>query len=161
MRKMHRGHTEARTRVERDSLGTLRVPAAAYYGIQTVRAARNFPVSGRRLPPAFVHVYALIKRAAAEANTSLGLLDARRARAIRLATSEVAAGRHDDQFLVDVYQAGAGTSENMNLNEVIANRAAEILGGRRGTYDIVHPNDHVNMGQSTNDTFPTAMRLAI
>jgi aspartate ammonia-lyase len=148
-------------RIERDALGTLRVPAGAYYGIQSLRASRNFPVSGRRLPRVFIRAYALIKRAAAGANVSFGLLDRRRGDAIRHAAAEVAAGRHDDQFLVDVYQAGAGTSQNMNLNEVIANRAAEMRGGRRGDRALVHPNDHVNMSQSTNDTFPAAMRLAI
>jgi aspartate ammonia-lyase len=147
--------------MERDSLGALPVPARAYYGIQTLRAVRNFPISGRRLPPAFVRAYARIKRSAAAANIRLGRLDARRGRAILRAAGEVIDGRHDDQFVVDVFQAGAGTSQNMNLNEVLANRAIEILGGRRGDYRIVHPNDHVNMSQSTNDTFPAAMRLAI
>ena len=151
----------ARERIERDALGALPVPAGVYYGIQTVRAARNFPVSGRRLPDIFVRAYAHIKKAAAEVNASLGLLDRRRARAIARAAAEILAGRHLDQFIVDVFQAGAGTSQNMNMNEVIANRAIEILGGRRGEYAVVHPNDHVNMSQSTNDTFPAAMRIAI
>ncbi len=150
-----------RVRIERDALGALRVPAAAYYGIQTLRAARNFPVSGRRLPPIFIGTYARIKRAAAEVNASLGLIDRRRARAIIRAAGEIVDGRLLDQFIVDVYQAGAGTSQNMNLNEVVANRAIEILRGRRGDYRVLHPNDHVNMSQSTNDTFPTAMRIAI
>ncbi|PYS96857.1 MAG: aspartate ammonia-lyase [Acidobacteria bacterium] len=156
-----RARRQARERIERDALGALRVPARAYYGIQTLRAVRNFPVSGRTLPPLFVRAYARIKGAAAETNASLGLLDARRARAIRRAAAEIVAGRHIDQFVVDVFQAGAGTSQNMNLNEVIANRAIELLGGRRGDYARVHPNDHVNMSQSTNDTFPAAMRIAI
>ncbi len=151
----------ARERIERDALGSLPVPAGVYYGIQTRRAIENFPVSGRRLPPIFLRAYAHIKSAAAEANESLGLLDRRRARAIRRAASEVLAGKHADQFVVDVFQAGAGTSQNMNLNEVLANRAAEILGGRRGDYRLVHPNDHVNLSQSTNDTFPAAMRISI
>jgi aspartate ammonia-lyase len=150
-----------RSRVERDSLGPVRVPVWAYYGAQTARAVRNFPVSGRRLPEAFLMAYAHIKKAAAETNRSLGLLDRRRADAIRRAASEILAGRHRRHFVVDVFQAGAGTSQNMNLNEVLANRAIEILGGRRGEYALVHPNDHVNMSQSTNDTFPSAMRLAI
>ena len=148
-------------RIERDPLGSLAVPADAYYGIQTRRAMINFPISGRRLPPVFVHAYARIKLAAADVNMSLGLLDRKRGAAIRRAAGEVLAGRHLDQFVVDVYQAGAGTSQNMNLNEVLANRAIEILGGRRGDYSVVHPNDHVNMSQSTNDTFPSAMRLSI
>jgi len=148
-------------RIERDPLGSLAVPADAYYGIQTRRAMINFPISGRRLPPSFVQAYARIKDAAASVNMSLGLLDRKRGAAIRRAAGEVLAGRHLDQFVVDVYQAGAGTSQNMNLNEVLANRAIEILGGRRGDYAVVHPNDHVNLSQSTNDTFPSAMRLSI
>src|SRR3989441_6098687 len=151
----------ARVRVERDTLGSLPVPAGAYYGIQTRRAMLNFPISGRRLPEIFIRAYAHVKLASATVNVSLRLLDRRRGAAIRRAASEILAGRHLDQFMVDVYQAGAGTSQNMNLNEVIANRAIEILGGRRGDYTVIHPNDHVNMSQSTNDTFPTAMRLAI
>jgi aspartate ammonia-lyase len=162
MMAMRRGRRlKVRGRVERDSLGPVRVPAGAYYGAQTARAVRNFPVSGRGLPDPFLRAYACIKRAAAETNEALGLLDGRRAGAIRRAASEILAGRHRQQFVVDVFQAGAGTSQNMNLNEVIANRAGEILGGRRGDYRVVHPNDHVNMSQSTNDTFPSAMRLAI
>ncbi|OLC55463.1 MAG: aspartate ammonia-lyase, partial [Acidobacteria bacterium 13_1_40CM_4_69_4] len=148
-------------RIEKDALGSLPVPAAAYYGIQTRRAMLNFPISSRRLPAAFVRAYAHIKRAAAEANMNLRLLDRRRGGAIRRAAGEILAGRHLDQFVVDVYQAGAGTSQNMNVNEVIANRAIEILGGRRGDYAVVHPNDHVNMSQSTNDTFPAALRISI
>jgi len=148
-------------RIERDPLGSLPVPARVYYGIQTRRAMLNFPISGRRLPPVFIRAYAHVKLAAATVNRSLGLLDGRRAAAIRRAAAEIVAGRHLDQFVVDVYQAGAGTSQNMNLNEVIANRAIEILGGRLGDYARVHPNDHVNMSQSTNDTFPSALRLAL
>src|SRR5262249_41226377 len=146
---------------DRDPLGSLPVPAGAYYGIQTRRAMLNFPISGRRLPPVFIRAYAHVKLACAAVNASLGLLDRRRGSAIRRACSEILAGRHLEQFVVDVYQAGAGTSQNMNLNEVIANRAIEILGGHRGDYSVVHPNDHVNMSQSTNDTFPTALRLAV
>src|SRR6266571_2942115 len=148
-------------RIETDALGSLPVPANAYYGIQTRRAMLNFPISGRRLPAVFVLAYAHIKDAAAETNMELGLLDRRRGGAIRRAAAEILAGRHLDQFVVDVYQAGAGTSQNMNMNEVIANRAIEILGGRRGDCTLVHPNDHVNMSQSTNDTFPAALRIAI
>jgi fumarate hydratase class II/aspartate ammonia-lyase len=148
-------------RLERDPLGSLAVPADAYYGIQTRRAMLNFPISGRRLPPVFVRAYAHIKHAAAGVNVSLGLLDRRRGAAIRRAASEILAGRHLDQMVIDVYQAGAGTSQNMNLNEVLANRAIEILGGDRGDYSVVHPNDHVNLSQSTNDTFPSALRISV
>ncbi len=148
------------TRVEQDSLGTKRIPAKAYFGIQTYRAVENFPISGLRLPTEMIRAYGLIKKAAAEANRQLGLLNATHARAIVRASDELLAGRFDDQFVVDVYQAGAGTSFNMNANEILANRANELLGHHRGTYRPIHPNDHVNMGQSTNDTFPTAMRLA-
>ncbi len=158
---MRRRPGAARDRIEKDALGSLAVPEGAYYGIQTRRAMLNFPISGQRLPSSFVRAYARIKDAAAEVNTGLGLLDRRRGAAIRRAAAEIVGGRHLDQFVVDVYQAGAGTSQNMNLNEVIANRAIEILGGRRGDYSAIHPNDHVNMSQSTNDTFPAALRLAI
>ena len=148
-------------RVERDPLGELEVPADAYYGIQTARAIQNFQISGLRAPDDLVVATVLIKRAAAEANEALGRLDTRVADAILQACDEIRAGELRDQFVVDVYQAGAGTSHNMNTNEVIANRASEILGGARGEYTLVHPNDHVNMGQSTNDVFPTATRLAL
>jgi aspartate ammonia-lyase len=148
-------------RKERDPLGEVDVPADAYYGVQTVRAVTNFPISGLRAPADLVTATVLIKKAAADANGSLGRLDASIARAIMQAADEILAGQFRDQFVVDVYQAGAGTSHNMNTNEVLANRAAEILGGERGTYTRVHPNDHVNMGQSTNDVFPTATRLAL
>ena len=150
-----------RTRLERDPLGELRVPADAYYGVQTQRALENFPISGLTAPAPLVTATVLIKRAAARANASLGRLDRTIARAIVQAADEVLAGRFRDQFVVDVYQAGAGTSHNMNTNEVLANRAAEILGEPKGAYTRVHPNDHVNMGQSTNDVFPTATRMAI
>src|SRR5215831_6610898 len=139
----------------------MRVPADAYYGVQTARAAENFPISGLRAPADLVVATILIKKAAAEANAALGRLDRDVAGAIVKAADEVLSGRLRDQFIVDVYQAGAGTSHNMNANEVLANRAAEILGEPRGTYARVHPNDHVNMGQSTNDVFPTATRLAL
>src|SRR5687768_362201 len=148
-------------RTERDPLGELRVPADAYYGVQTQRAVENFPISGMTAPPELVTATVQIKKAAAEANRVLGRLDSTIANAIVTAADEVLAGRLRDQFVVDVYQAGAGTSHNMNVNEVLANRAAEILGARRGDYERVHPNDHVNMGQSTNDVFPTATRLAL
>src|SRR5687768_5420793 len=148
-------------RTERDPLGEAAVPADAYYGIQTARAAENFPISGLRAPAELVTATILAKKAAAEANAALGRLDARVADAIVRAADEILAGGLRDQFIVDVYQAGAGTSHNMNANEVLANRAAEILGGARGEYRLVHPNDHVNMGQSTNDVFPAATRLAL
>jgi len=148
-------------RTERDPLGEFEVPADAYYGIQTARAVENFHISDLRAPVDLVVATVLIKRAAAEANEALDRLDARVARAIVQACDEIRRGALRDQFVVDVYQAGAGTSHNMNTNEVVANRAAEILGGARGDYSLVHPNDHVNMGQSTNDVFPTATRLAL
>jgi fumarate hydratase class II len=146
------------TRIERDSLGELPVPAADLYGIQTQRAVINFPISGLRPWRAFIWSMATIKRAAAEVHRDLGLLDEQRAGAIIQAAQEVIDGRWDDQFVVDPFQAGAGTSHNMNVNEVIANRAPQLLGGQPGEYRV-HPNDHVNMGQSTNDTIPTAIRL--
>ncbi len=148
-------------RTERDPLGERQVPAEAYYGIQTLRAAENFRISGLRMPADLVTATILVKKAAAEANTELGRLPAPVGAAIVRAADEVLAGRFQDQFIVDVYQAGAGTSHNMNANEVLANRAAELLGHPPGAYDTVHPNDHVNMGQSTNDVFPTATRLAL
>ena len=150
-----------RFRKERDPLGEIDVPADAYYGAQTARAAANFPISGLRAPADLITATILIKKAAAEANASLGRLDTAVASAIVAAADEILSGKLRDQFVVDVYQAGAGTSHNMNSNEVLANRAAELLGGARGTYTRVHPNDHVNMGQSTNDVFPAATRLAL
>jgi aspartate ammonia-lyase len=148
-------------RVERDPLGELNVPADAYYGVQTARAVENFRISGLRAPADLVIATILVKKAAAEANASLGRLDSDIALAIVDAADEILSGKLRDQFVVDVYQAGAGTSHNMNANEVLANRAAELLGEVRGTYTRVHPNDHVNMGQSTNDVFPTSTRLAL
>ena len=148
-------------RTEHDPLGEHPVPADAYFGIQTARAVENFPISGLRVPTELVTATVLIKKAAAQANASLGRLQPRIADAVVRAADEVLGGALRDQFVVDVYQAGAGTSHNMNANEVLANRGAELLGGSRGTYDVVHPNDHVNMGQSTNDVFPTATRLAL
>jgi len=145
-------------RVEKDSLGELHVPAEALYGAQTQRAVENFPISGLHPWRAFVWSMATIKRAAAEVNRDLDLLDDERAGAIITAAQEVIDGKWEDQFVVDPFQAGAGTSHNMNVNEVIANRATLVLGGRLGEYRV-HPNDHVNMAQSTNDTIPTAIRL--
>jgi len=147
------------TRMEKDPLGPLAVPASALYGVQTVRAIQNFPISGLRPLPMFVTAATWIKKAAALTHRETGRLDAKLADAIIQAADEVLAGEHQDQFVVDVYQAGAGTSHNMNTNEVLANRANEILGGRRGEYKPVHPNDHVNMAQSTNDVIPTTIRL--
>ncbi|MBI4264440.1 MAG: aspartate ammonia-lyase [Acidobacteria bacterium] len=148
-------------RTERDPLGEHAVPAEAYYGIQTARALENFPISGLRAQPELVTATVLIKKAAAQANVALDRLDGRLGDAIVRAADEVLAGALREEFVVDVYQAGAGTSHNMNTNEVLANRAAELLGGAKGEYHLVHPNDHVNMGQSTNDVFPTATRLAL
>ena len=147
-------------RTEKDPLGEKQVPASALYGIQTLRAVENFPISGLRPLPAFVDAVIWIKKAAALTHRDTGRLEARVADAIVRAADEVLAGQHRDQFVVDVYQAGAGTSHNMNCNEVLANRANELLGAARGSYAPVHPNDHVNMAQSTNDVIPTAMRLA-
>ncbi|PYO44183.1 MAG: aspartate ammonia-lyase [Gemmatimonadetes bacterium] len=148
------------TRVERDSLGELPVPADALYGIQTERARRNFPISHLRPLASFVDAVVQIKKAAALTHKETGRLDPKFADAIVRAADEVLGGQHRDQFVVDPYQAGAGTSHNMNANEVLANRANELLGARRGAYAPVHPNDHVNMAQSTNDVIPTAIRLA-
>src|SRR5687768_6800890 len=148
-------------RTEKDPLGTLEVPADALYGVQTLRAVQNFPISGLRPQEPFVVAQVWIKKAAALTHRETGRLDARLADAIVTAADEVLAGRHREHFVVDPYQAGAGTSHNMNVNEVLANRANEILGGARGTYTPVHPNDHVNMAQSTNDTIPTNIRLSV
>jgi fumarate hydratase class II len=149
-----------RFRTESDSLGPVEVPADALYGAQTKRAIDNFPVSGLRLPRRVIRALGLIKMAAAETNRDSGRLDRELAEAIMTAAHEVAAGQHDDQFLVDIFQTGSGTSSNMNANEVIANRAIQLLGGQMGTKKPVHPNDHVNLGQSSNDVFPTAVHIA-
>lgn len=149
---------EYSTRIEHDSLGEVQVPAGALYGAQTQRAIQNFPISGLRPWRAFIWSMAVIKRAAAEVHLELGLLDAERTEAIIQAAQEVLDGQWDNQFVVDPFQAGAGTSHNMNMNEVIANRATELMGGELGEYRV-HPNDHINMSQSTNDTIPTAIRL--
>ncbi|MCI4339650.1 MAG: aspartate ammonia-lyase [Thermoplasmata archaeon] len=151
--------TEHRTEV--DSLGPREVPATAYYGIQTLRAIENFPVSGLTASPVLIRSYALLKLACTRANRELGALDERRARAIETAAQEVADGHHLGDFRTDVFQAGAGTSLHMNVNEVLANRALEILGLAKGDYTEVSPNDHVNRGQSTNDTFPSAAQVAV
>ena len=147
-------------RVERDTLGEVRVPDDALYGAQTQRAVENYPISGLREHPAFIRAFILLKKAAALTNRELGVLDGTLANAIVQACDEVLAGRHLEQFVVDVFQAGAGTSFNMNCNEVLANLANVALGGKLGEYKPVHPNDHVNMSQSTNDVFPTAIRVA-
>ncbi|MFZ5642813.1 MAG: aspartate ammonia-lyase [Bacillota bacterium] len=147
-------------RVEKDFLGEVMVPLEAYYGIHTVRAEENFPVSGLKTHPALIRAMAQVKQAAALANMGAGLLDRSVGEAIAKAAAEVAEGRLDGQFIVDAFQGGAGTSANMNMNEVIANRAIEILGGKKGNYRTVHPLDHVNLSQSTNDVFPTALRIA-
>jgi len=147
-------------RIEKDSLGSMEVPSAVYYGVQTARAIQNFPISGLRAHPKFIDAYMLLKKAAALINMKSGLLSERQGNAIMEAADDVLSGNLRDQFVVDVFQMGAGTSFNMNCNEVLANRAIELLGGKMGAYDLVHPNDHVNMSQSTNDTYPTAMRLS-
>ncbi|HEY3295733.1 MAG TPA: aspartate ammonia-lyase [bacterium] len=148
-------------RIEKDSLGELQVPADAYYGVQTARAVANFPISGIKPHPIFVRAFVTIKRSAAVVHRELGLLSPERADAIIRACDEILSGEWADQFVVDAYQAGAGTSTNMNMNEVIANRAIELMGGVRGDYTKVHPNDHVNMAQSTNDTYPGAIRIGV
>ncbi len=147
------------TRSERDSMGEMEVPANAYYGASTQRAVLNFPISGLRFPRPFIRALGLIKWAAARVNAQLALLDAQLADAIERAAREVADGAFDDQFAVDVFQTGSGTSTNMNANEVIANRASELLGGARGS-KLVHPNDHVNLGQSSNDVIPATIHLS-
>ena len=149
-----------RYRKERDYLGDIEVPFDAYWGVQTQRAVDNFPISGVRPYKEFITSLVLIKRAAAEANAKAGLLDKKKAGAIIDASDEIVSGKLMDQFVVDVYQAGAGTSMNMNANEVIANRASELLGGKKGDYSSIHPNDDVNKGQSTNDVIPTAIRIS-
>jgi len=148
------------TREEKDSLGPKQIPANVYYGIQTARAVENYPISGMRAHPTLIRAFGMVKEAAAEANRDLGLIEKPIADAIIQAAKEVQQGRWNNEFVVDVFQAGAGVSFHMNTNEVIANRAVEILGGKLGDYSKVHPNDHVNYGQSTNDVFPTGMRLA-
>ena len=151
--------TRPKTRTERDSMGEMEVPENAYYGASTRRAELNFPISDLRFPRSFIRALATIKLAAAEANVSLGLLDQSTGKAIVQAATEVSDGKLDDQFVVDIFQTGSGTSTNTNANEVIANRATETMGGERGS-KLVHPNDHVNMGQSSNDVIPTAIHVS-
>lgn len=148
-------------RMESDLAGTLEVPQDAYYGIHSLRAAENFPITGQRIPDALIVNLARIKKACAMANASAGVLDAEKTKAICSACDEVINGQLHDQFIVDRIQGGAGTSTNMNANEVIANRAIEILGGQKGDYTLVHPNDHVNCAQSTNDVYPTAIGMTL
>src|SRR6201988_1337601 len=150
----------SKTRTESDTFGPIEVPADRYWGAQTQRSRENFRIGTERMPLPLVHALGLVKRAAAEVNQSLGSLDAKRAKAIIAAAQEVIDGKLDDEFPLLVWQTGSGTQSNMNLNEVIANRANEMLGGKRGEKSLVHPNDHVNMSQSSNDAFPTAMHIA-
>jgi fumarate hydratase class II len=147
-------------REEKDSMGTVRVPVDAYFGPQTQRALENFPISGLTLPAAFMHALALIKQCAARVNAELGLLNADISKAIIKAAQEVMDGNFDDQFVVDVFQTGSGTSTNMNMNEVVASRANEIITGKKGDKTPVHPNDHVNLGQSSNDVIPSTIHMA-
>jgi len=147
-------------RTEYDTMGSVKVPTSVYYGPQTQRALENFQISGLVFPRRFIRALGIVKRVAAQINVQLGLLDEKKGKAIARAAQDVADGKLDDQFLVDIFQTGSGTSTNMNANEVIANRAIELLGGAKGDRQAVHPNDHVNMSQSTNDVFPTAIHLA-
>jgi fumarate hydratase class II len=147
-------------RIEKDSMGPVNVPKEAYYGAQTQRAIENFPISGWRFQGEMIYALGLIKYGAAKVNSELGLLKGRMARAIQKASEEVMGGKWDAEFVVDIFQTGSGTSTNMNANELIANRANEILGGRKGIYQPIHPNDHVNLGQSSNDVFPSCIHIA-
>ena len=147
-------------RIEKDSMGFVKVPQKAYYGAQTQRAVENFAISGWRFQREMIYALGLIKYGAAKVNSELGLLNGRMARAIQRASDEVMGGKWDAEFVVDIFQTGSGTSTNMNANEVIANRANEILGGEKGTYQPIHPNDHVNLGQSSNDVFPSCIHIA-
>src|SRR6476659_9610448 len=148
------------TRIEKDSFGPIEVSAERLWGAQTERSRRFFRISGERMPLAVIYALTLVKKAAASANNALALLDARKAEAIQRAADEVLAGKHDGEFPLVVWQTGSGTQSNMNVNEVLANRASELLGGERGEARLVHPNDDVNKGQSSNDVFPTAMNVA-
>src|SRR5512145_543065 len=150
----------ATTRIEHDAFGDIEVPAEALWGAQTQRSLLHFHISTERMPEPLLMALARVKREAARVNGELGLLDAPRVVAIARAADEVLAGAHADQFPLSVWQTGSGTQTNMNMNEVLANRASELLGGSRGQARLVHPNDHVNLGQSSNDVFPTAMHLA-
>src|SRR5262245_50075082 len=150
----------SKTRIETDTFGPIEVPADRYWGAQTQRSLENFRIGAEHMPLPLIRALGLVKRAAAEVNQSLGLIDAKRARAIIAAAQEVIDGKLDDHFPLVVWQTGSGTQSNMNLNEVIANRANEMLGGKRGEKSPIHPNDHVNMSQSSNDVFPTALHIA-
>src|SRR5688572_20706594 len=150
----------AATRIEKDTFGPIEVPADRLWGAQTQRSLQNFAISGERMPTLLLHSLATVKKAAALVNQDLGTLEPKLAEAIVRAADEVAAGQHDDHFPLVVWQTGSGTQSNMNMNEVVANRASELLGGPRGEERLVHPNDHVNRGQSSNDVFPAAMSLA-
>src|SRR5499427_4732417 len=150
----------AEYRIERDTFGEIRVPADRLWGAQTQRSLENFRISGERMPPELIHALALVKRSCARVNLELKTLPADKANAIAQAADEVLAGKHDGEFPLVVWQTGSGTQTNMNMNEVLANRASEILGGERGEKRKVHPNDDVNRGQSSNDVFPTAMSVA-
>ena len=154
------GEEKKSYRLEHDSIGEKEVPADAYYGVQTLRAYENFYITGLKMHPELINSVAQIKKAAAITNFEVGELDKRRASAITKACDEIIAGKLHDQFIVDPIQGGAGTSLNMNANEVIANRAIEILGGEKGDYNLINPNDHVNFGQSTNDVFPSCGKMA-
>src|SRR4051812_42387166 len=147
-------------RVEKDSMGEMKVPADAYYGAQTGRAVENFPISDLRFNRRFIAAIGIIKWAAAEVNHRLGFLDEKRKKLVQEAAAEVIDGKLDQQFVVDIFQTGSGTSSNMNANEVIASRANEIATGKRGGKEPIHPNDHVNMEQSSNDTIPTAIHVS-
>ncbi len=152
-------HIENAYRKEQDSIGSKRIPADAYYGVQSLRAMENFSITGRRLHPEMINSLARLKKACAMANGAAGVMDLRIATAIERACDLIMDGKFHDQFIVDPIQGGAGTSMNMNANEVIANVAIELLGGQKGDYSLVHPNDHVNYGQSTNDVIPTAGKM--
>ena len=147
-------------RLERDFLGEMKIPSDAYWGIHTLRAVQNFPISGLKVPDEFIRALAEVKQACTIANTHGGLIDPKIGDAIVDAAKEVADGGLADQFIVDAFQGGAGTSTNMNMNEVLANRAIELLGGQKGDHALVHPLNHVNLSQSTNDVYPTALKVA-
>src|SRR6266545_588986 len=152
--------TEASVRIERDTFGPIEVPADRLWGAQTQRSLEHFRISAEKMPPALIRALLIVKRSAARVNVELGVLDAKKAGVIVAAADEALAGRHGDEFPLAVWQTGSGTQTNMNVNEVLANRASEMLGGLRGGARLVHPNDDVNRGQSSNDVFPTAMNIA-
>src|SRR4029079_1550128 len=152
--------TRPNVRIEKDTFGPIEVPAERLWGAQTQRSLTNFKISGERMPRALIHALAMVKKAAALVNLDLGTLDPKKGQAIIAAADEVLAGKHDDEFPLVVWQTGSGTQTNMNVNEVLANRASELLGGERGEGRLVHPNDDVNRSQSSNDVFPTAMHVA-